>query len=307
MGYALHRVEGIGGPLLVIHEQVVLIPRSGVQRVDNRVRKLIFILQGECRHRVPGLMGPHSDVVLRAGDILVLPHAHPHEYVSLVPEQSYRLHAVRLAFDPEHVPPLRLGMPSSDSANADPDSDFAAFVRGRLREMRHLPGGQDARIRELLSQVREEAQEEPPGFRFRVGALCTSLVTLVARQLVEQARLAQPGINDRHGHYVTLAKDYLLRHLTQPMRLDEVARHLQISEEYLARLFKRSTGETVFDYVRRMRLEQARTLLSGSDMNISEIAERTGFGSLAAFSRSFKRELGASPTEYRCRTRRELG
>jgi AraC-like DNA-binding protein len=307
MGYALHRVEGIGGPHLVIHEQVVLIPRSGVQRVDNRVRKLIFILQGECRHRVPGLSGPHADVRLRAGDILVLPHAHPHEYVSLVPEQSYRLHAVRLAFDPEQVPPLRLGEPPPAGPEADPETDFAAFVRERLREMRHLPGGQDARIRELLSHVREEAQSEPPGFRFRVGAICTSLVTLVARQLVEQARLAQPETRDRHGHYVTLAKDYLLRHLTQSLHLEEVAAHLQISEEHLARLFKRSTGETVFDYVRRMRLEQARTLLIGSDMNVSEIAERTGFGSLAAFSRSFKRELGASPTEYRSRARRELG
>ena len=303
MGYALHRVEGIGSPFLVVHEQVVLIPRSGVQRVDNRVRKLIFILQGECRHRVHGIGSPDADVPLRAGDILVLPHAHPHEYVSLVPDQPYRFHAVRLAFAPEVVTPLHPAMPPEPEP--DPEVDLAAFVRHQFRELRHLPGGQDAQIRELLAQFREEAQHRQPGYRFRVGALCASLVTLVARRLPGAPGAATSA--SRHGHYVTLAKDYLLRHLNQPLRLEDVAAHLQLSEEYLARLFKQTTGETVFDYVRRMRLDQARTLLSGSDQNVSEIAAQTGFGSLAAFSRSFKRELGLSPSEYRGRMEGEVG
>ena len=129
--------------------------------------------------------------LLRAGDVLVLPYAHPHEYVSLVPERPYRFHAVRLAFDPEAVPPLRPGV--APAPEPDPEADLAAFVRHQFREVRHLPGVQDAQVRELLSQLREEAQQQLPGYRFRVGALCASLVTLLARRLPGAGRCACVG------------------------------------------------------------------------------------------------------------------
>lgn len=306
MGYALHRVEGIGSPFLVVHEQVVLIPRSGCQRVDNKVRKLIFILQGECRHRVAGIGARDVEVTLRGGDIMVLPHAHPHEYLSPVAHQPYRLHALRLAFDPTVVPPLVPGA-SRLPGNPDPETDLASFVAHYFREFHHLAGGQDAPIRELLSQMREEAQQQRPGYRFRVGAICTALVTLIARQVAAQGAGRHAAAHDHRDHHVSKVKDFLLRHLDQELNLREVAVHVQLSEEYVARLFKQSTGQTVFDYLRHARFDQARTLLSSSELNVTEISQRCGFGSVAAFSRSFKRELGLSPSEYRHQTQRELG
>jgi AraC-like DNA-binding protein len=306
MGYALHRVEGIGSPFLVVHEQVVLIPRSGIQRVDNRVRKLIFILQGECGHRLAGVGGRCVEVTLRAGDLMVLPHAHPHEYLSPVPQQSYRLHALRLAFDPEVVPPLT-PTGAGTQRGADPETDLAAFVSHHFREFHHLVGGQDAPIRELLSQMREEAQGQRPGYRLRIGAICTGLVTLVARQIAAQGSSGNSATPDHRAHHVSIAKDFLLRHVEQDLSLGDVAAHVQLSEEYLARLFKQSTGQTVFDYLRRARFEQAKTLLSTSELNVTEISQRSGFSSVAAFSRSFKREVGLSPSEYRSRVQRELG
>lgn len=305
MGYALHRVEGIGSPFLVVHEQVVLIPRSGCQRVDNKVRKLIFILQGECRHRVTGVGPRGAEVTLRAGDIMVLPHAHPHEYLSPVPQQPYRLHALRLAFDPGAVPALP--PTGARGETPDPEADLASFVCHHFREFHHLPGGQDAPIRELLSQMREEAQQQRPGYRFRVGAICTGLVTLVARQIAAQGTARHAAAQDHRAHHVSKVKDFLLRHLDQELNLREVAGHVQLSEEYVARLFKQATGQTVFDYLRRARFDQARTLLSSSELNVTEISLRCGFGSVAAFSRSFKRELGLSPSEYRHQTQRDLG
>jgi AraC-like DNA-binding protein len=306
MGYALHRVEGIGAPFLVVHEQVVLIPRSGCQRVDNKVRKLIFILQGECGHRLAGVGGKSMEVTLRAGDVMVLPHAHPHEYLSPVPYTSYRLHALRLAFDPTCVPPLT-ATGTSEGEGTDPETDLAAFVCHHFREFHHLVGGQDAPVRELLSQMREEAHQQLPGYRFRVGAICTGLVTLLARQVAAQRPGRLAAAHDHRAHHVSIVKDFLLRHLEQDLNLRDVAAHVQLSEEYLARLFKQATGQTVFDYLRRARFEQAKTLLSTSELNVTEISQRSGFGSVAAFSRSFKRELGISPSAYRSQTQRELG
>jgi AraC-like DNA-binding protein len=159
--------------------------------------------------------------------------------------------------------------------------------------------------------VREEAQNRAPGYRHRVRALCTSLVTLVARQTMAADAAAgetEGSEGDRRRAYlVTRAKDYLLRHLDQPLTLGRVAAHVGVSEQHLARLFRQATGQTVFEYVRLMRFEAAKSYLSGSDRNVAEVARLTGFTSLPVFSRTFRREVGVSPSEYRRRVSGDVG
>ncbi len=306
MGYSLHAVERIGSPFAIVHEQIILIPEDGNNPVPNSFRKLIFLLQGECRHRVVGAAGPDADVLLRAGDILIVPHYCEQQYISLHPGTACRLQALRLAFDPHAVPPLPLTHRRT-TARGEVETSLTAFVRHHFQDLRHLPNGQDTSIRETLGQLREEAQLRPPGYRLRVRGLCTSLVTLAARQVMQATRSGVSPLEERPDYHVGMVKDYLLRHLNQPLRLGQVAAHAQLSEEYLARLFKQVTGQTVFEYVRQMRLEQAKTYLAGSDRNVSEIAHLTGFGSLPVFSRNFKREVGLSPTEYRRYVAGEVG
>ena len=72
-----------------------------------------------------------------------------------------------------------------------------------------------------------------------------------------------------------------------------------MSEEHLARVFRKVTGQTVFDYLRTIRLENAKTLLIDSSRTLSEIAALTGFGSLSLFSRNFSQYVGQSPSAYR--------
>jgi AraC-like DNA-binding protein len=306
MGYALHVVERIGSPFLIVHEQIVLIPEGGYNPVSNSFRKLIFLLQGECRHRVVGAARRDADVLLRAGDILVVPYYCEQQYVSLHPGTACRLQALRLAFDPHAVPPLPLTHRHT-TARGEVETSLTAFVRHHFQDLRHLPNGQDTSIRETLGQLREEAQQRPPGYRLRVRGLCTSLVTLVARQVMEAAQRSLCPVEDRLDYHVSAVKDYLLGHLNQPLRLGQVAAHAQLSEEYLARLFKQVTGQTIFAYVRQMRLERAKTYLASSDKNVSEIAQLTGFGSLPVFSRNFKRAVGLSPIEYRRHVAGEVG
>lgn len=306
MGYQLHVVERIGSPFLVVHEQIVLVPAGGGRWFHNPVRKLIFFLHGECRHQVAGAAGSDADVHVKAGDILVVPYRCEQRYLPLNSGSACRLQALRMAFDPHALAPLPLTHRRT-ATDGDVDSDLAAFSAHHFQDLRHLPGGQDAPIRETLGQVREEAQQRLPGYTLRVRGLCTGLVTLVARQVMEAARSGVSRTDQRLDYHVLAAKDYLLRHLNQPLRLGQVAAHAQISEEHLARLFKQVTGQTVFAYVRQMRLEQAKTYLAGSEKNVGEIAEITGFGSLPVFSRNFKREVGMSPIEYRRYVAGEMG
>lgn len=95
------------------------------------------------------------------------------------------------------------------------------------------------------------------------------------------------------------AKEFMRRNFARALTLGEIAWHVKVSEEHLARVFRRVTGQTVFDYLRTVRLEHAKTLLINSNGTISEIAVQSGFGSLALFSRNFSHYVGQSASHYR--------
>jgi AraC-like DNA-binding protein len=63
----------------------------------------------------------------------------------------------------------------------------------------------------------------------------------------------------------------------------------------------------VFEYVRRLRITEAKSRLAATDENLSEIARHTGFASLTVFSRNFTRETGMSPSEFRRQIAHQIG
>lgn len=81
--------------------------------------------------------------------------------------------------------------------------------------------------------------------------------------------------------------------------LAEAAKHVHMNPSYLSQLFKQQTGTNFIDYVTRLRLKEAKRLLSSTTLRISEIAERLGYSDLAYFTNIFKKICQVTPSEYR--------
>ncbi|MFY8105829.1 MAG: AraC family transcriptional regulator, partial [Elstera sp.] len=96
--------------------------------------------------------------------------------------------------------------------------------------------------------------------------------------------------------------EYLWDNLDAPLDLDRLADVACFSPYHFHRLYRGITGETVAETVRRLRLHRAAAQLAQSDQPIADIASRAGYGSQAAFTRSFSADYGASPGLYRRRT-----
>lgn len=94
-------------------------------------------------------------------------------------------------------------------------------------------------------------------------------------------------------------------HLDEAIGLKELASRMAISESYLRARFRRETGMSLGQHLRRLRLQKSMTLLLQSELSISQIAERCGFDSIFAFSRSFHQFAGLRPTDYRARFARQ--
>ena len=92
------------------------------------------------------------------------------------------------------------------------------------------------------------------------------------------------------------------KHISRPA-LDELSDKFRISISSLIRLCRRVNGKTPIQYFKALRMEEARSLLLLSGMNVSEIAEYLGYGRIHEFSREFSGHFGHPPSAlFRRRT-----
>ena len=93
--------------------------------------------------------------------------------------------------------------------------------------------------------------------------------------------------------------EYINNHSDRDLALKELADLINISYYHFSRLFKRSTGLSPYQYLIEHRLSRATHLLKNTNLDIGEIAKRTGFTSHSNFCRTFHQYLSLSPKHYR--------
>ena len=93
--------------------------------------------------------------------------------------------------------------------------------------------------------------------------------------------------------------DYISLHLEEEISLSDLAEQTGYGDYYISKKFKKETGQTPADYIRKKRLERAALLLRTTQEDIQDISDRFLFGTHSYFSDSFKKQFGVSPSEYR--------
>lgn len=111
--------------------------------------------------------------------------------------------------------------------------------------------------------------------------------------------LEQKSLQGKYSDSIKEVIDYVNVHYKERIVMKDIAEMAHISRTYLSILFKKETGEKFSDYLQKIRLKKACELLKGTNQQITEIAENTGFFDVAHFSRVFKEHYSVSPGEYR--------
>lgn len=93
--------------------------------------------------------------------------------------------------------------------------------------------------------------------------------------------------------------EYLKQNYSQPLSLDSISDHFDITPAYLSSFFKKEIGENLSSYLASLRIGEARRLLKSTDLKVSEISEKVGIPSQTTFIRLFKKYCGLTPNEYR--------
>lgn len=104
----------------------------------------------------------------------------------------------------------------------------------------------------------------------------------------------------RNNNYnINRALEYIRIHYGEGVTLEETARELNITPEYLSVLFKREVGINFSVFLKRFRISHAKRLLKETDMKVHEIAAACGYSNSNYFIKVFREVTGTVPTEYR--------
>lgn len=167
----------------------------------------------------------------------------------------------------------------------------------------------------LLSAHR---QEESQNESYKIGAEAflakpfeiETLLELARNILGQKAKIKKKYLDtkgDGNGEYGSKDESFILQlnkviseHLNDP-ELDQVVlcREMGMSRAALYNKMKAITGAGAKEYITKIRLEKAKSLIETTDMSIAEISDMTGFTSQSYFSTAFKAYTGMTPSQYK--------
>ena len=107
--------------------------------------------------------------------------------------------------------------------------------------------------------------------------------------------------NDRTPDLVKKLKKYLEENFKVNINNEDVGKIFSYHPNYVNRIFKEATGETLHSYLVQVRLKKALDMIIDGNMQISEVAAECGFSSYPYFIKCFREKYGVSPLKYRSR------
>lgn len=91
---------------------------------------------------------------------------------------------------------------------------------------------------------------------------------------------------------------FLQENVRGKISLDDICAHIMFSRSYIQRLFKNHFGTSIMDYYKRLKIDEAKSMIREGRYNFTQISEQLSYASIYHFSRHFKETTGMTPSEY---------
>ncbi|MFS4418023.1 AraC family transcriptional regulator [Maribacter sp. 2307ULW6-5] len=153
----------------------------------------------------------------------------------------------------------------------------------------------DTEIRQILTEM-----SVSQGLEYYIGLLkiFNSLI-----KIEEKEQLSNPinrsSVFSKNIEKVNKVYEYVFQHIQEGVRLEEAAAVLNMAPSSFCRFFKKKTGQTFMEYVKKVRVGIAAKLLAETDKQITQICFESGYNNLANFNHYFKANMGKTPSDYR--------
>lgn len=269
-----------GGVHSFIYNYVTLLPADQMGLHSHDMWELSWVMVG-CGDRTIGDCTEHFD----KDDVVLVPPDTNHcwKFDPRCVDDNGEISNTTIIFHPQTLAACASLFPEFASVVEVLDGTRQAIrYQGELRE----------RITALLRAMHDKSDAE------RVGLLLQILPLLVEG---EGSSPIGGALCDDDSVRLNRITTYLICSYQRRVTLDDVAQHVGMSRTSLCNFFKQHTGQTIFNYLNHFRIDTACDMLSRTSNYVAEICYMVGFSDLPYFNRTFKRIVGATPTEYRAK------
>ena len=226
---------------------------------------VILGVKGRCLYTIGG----DKNEVLEPGDVLFVPKGmtrfgdavadRPHEKYTILFEVDDRLN--------------RLPMLTERSAYRKYASLSHAYFKNRF------------------SLLFQQWRMKQPFYAEACAGIAGEMLAAINRELLTQ------DIPPRKIAVVKKLQAYIMSHFRRTITIEELAHQVDLSPNYVIRLFKEVTGDTPIAFLHQLRMSTARDLLINNRTRIVEVAESLGYCDQSYFNRMYKKQYGVPPSQ----------
>ena len=226
-----------------------------------------------------------------AGDTYVIGAGVPHAYFAA--EDGERPTVCNLVFDPAEL---------FEGEAADPDSPrycYGLFREDPLTVYVMLTSRTLEDVERTVTRMEKELSRRRPEWEMAVKSYLINILIVMGRYASQRENSPTAPRPKERLVAMEVMRAVMERYGDSGLTLESIAASLYISKSYLCRIFRRVTGESFGDYLRRVRLEQACRLLRETELTAEQIVYACGMRDVPTFYRQFKSHVGMTPNTYR--------
>ena len=112
-------------------------------------------------------------------------------------------------------------------------------------------------------------------------------------------KVQQYSCQRNYSSYTKIVLDHIRRHLYKPIKMEDLTFEADLNRRSLSIYFHNDTGLSITDYIAQQRLEEAKVLLTTTNLSIAQISGLLCFSSQSYFGKKYKEYWGVSPKKYR--------
>lgn len=150
-------------------------------------------------------------------------------------------------------------------------------------------------IKNLFNLIEAHEQSD----KIRENIIVLEIISLLAKRLLLSGHYVKEKHDDESYELVISITEFIDYHYKQKISLEDIANMTNYNKSYLASLFKKKTGLTVFEYLRNVRMQHSLDDLKYTDNTVVDIALDNGFANIQIFNRAFKELYQMTPKQYR--------
>ncbi len=268
---------------------------NGVLHKHNFI-ELVYVISGKAIHQVDN----HSYEV-KKGHVVMIDYGVPHSF-SYDPDKDGEFVTFDLLFTPDFFNQYAL---ENEEFYSLTSPYFLSPLFSELNMKKDSPRSilktDSVNFYNMFKEIYEEYTNREIGFQNILGAYLVKLIIEIFREINK----TQPRFTKTHHDLVQSAIDYMQKNYRAHISLDDIVKGMFLSKNYFRQIFKKTTGTSISEFIKDLRIKEACRLLEETEKSSAEISVKCGFNDSKFFYLTFKKSVGMTPIEYRKHIRKE--